>query len=51
MKITSITTEEFRWPRRLKARVDGLWETLRPVLQHVEVLERVWNDFALCAAE
>jgi hypothetical protein len=35
----------------LKSTIDGLWETLRPVLQQVEAVERAWNDLALCAAE
>src|SRR5436190_5117323 len=35
----------------VKSTVDGLWETLRPVLEHVEELERAWNDLALRAAD
>jgi mannose-6-phosphate isomerase-like protein (cupin superfamily) len=35
----------------IKPTIDALWEKLRPVLQHIEVLEAAWNDLALCAAE
>jgi mannose-6-phosphate isomerase-like protein (cupin superfamily) len=32
-----------------KASIDGLWESLRPVLQHIETVERTWNELALQA--
>src|SRR5712691_313121 len=35
----------------VKSTVDGLWGTLRPLLQQVEELERAWNDLALRAAD
>jgi mannose-6-phosphate isomerase-like protein (cupin superfamily) len=34
----------------VKPVVDHLWETLRPVLEQVEGLERAWNELALRAA-
>lgn len=34
-----------------KATVDSLWDALRPLLQHVETVERTWNELALDAAE
>jgi mannose-6-phosphate isomerase-like protein (cupin superfamily) len=36
-------------PNAVKPTVDHLWETLRPVLEQVEELERAWNDLALRA--
>jgi mannose-6-phosphate isomerase-like protein (cupin superfamily) len=33
-----------------KAVVDTVWATLRPALQHLETLERTWNELALRAA-
>jgi mannose-6-phosphate isomerase-like protein (cupin superfamily) len=33
-----------------KATVDSLWDALRPLLQHVESVERSWNELALDAA-
>jgi mannose-6-phosphate isomerase-like protein (cupin superfamily) len=34
----------------VKATVDDLWTGLRPVLEHIEVVERTWNELALRAA-
>jgi quercetin dioxygenase-like cupin family protein len=34
----------------VKPTVDQLWDTLRPALQHIEVVERTWNELALRAA-
>ena len=34
-----------------KTTVDSLWDSLRPLLQHVETIERTWNELALDAAE
>ena len=34
-----------------KTTVDSLWDSLRPLLQHVETVERTWNELALDAAE
>jgi hypothetical protein len=35
----------------IKKTVDQLWASLKPVLLHVEALEREWNELALCAAD
>ena len=32
------------------AAIDALWDALRPLLQHIETLERTWNELALQAA-
>ena len=33
-----------------KAAIDALWDSLRPLLQHIETVERTWNALALQAA-
>jgi mannose-6-phosphate isomerase-like protein (cupin superfamily) len=38
-------------PDAVKPTVDHLWDTLRPVLEQVEEVERAWNDLALRAAD
>ena len=35
----------------IKPTIDGLWFTLRPVLQQLEELERAWNELAVRAAD
>jgi mannose-6-phosphate isomerase-like protein (cupin superfamily) len=37
-------------PDAVKPTIDHLWETLRPLLEQVEELERAWNELALRAA-
>ncbi len=34
----------------IKPMIDQLWQSLKPVLEQVEALERDWNELALCAA-
>ncbi|MCA1647329.1 MAG: cupin domain-containing protein [Chloroflexi bacterium] len=35
----------------IRPTIDRLWQSLRPVLEQVEALEREWNELALCAAD
>jgi mannose-6-phosphate isomerase-like protein (cupin superfamily) len=34
-----------------KATIDSLWDALRALLEHVETLERTWNELALRASD
>jgi mannose-6-phosphate isomerase-like protein (cupin superfamily) len=43
-----VTLDESADPARTKVAVDALWASLRPLLQHVEEVERTWNALA-CA--
>jgi mannose-6-phosphate isomerase-like protein (cupin superfamily) len=46
-----VSLDESADAAQTKAAVDALWASLRPLLQHVEEVERSWNALALRAAD